>query len=127
MGTEVTVLAPAAHAGEATARARRLFEDWERRLSRFLPGSELSRLNAGAGRPVVVGELLHRVLATALATAVASSCAQAEVAAKVAFVLGRGAGAAFLRGKGLAGLLAGEAGEWWPVGAWSGWTVAAAC
>ena len=48
----------------------------------------------------------------------ASSCAQAEVAAKVAFVLGPTAGARFLRAKGLAGLLAGEAGRWWPVGAW---------
>ena len=295
MGTEVTVLARAGRVGEAAGRARRLFEDWERRLSRFRPDSELAQLNAHAGRPVPVGALLYRVLETALAaaratggvydptmahqlerlgydrsfeqlpassprreaagpgggwrtvgmdpaarlvtlpprvgvdlggiakgmavdaaterlrdaglgpvmvnaggdlrvhgrlpgggdwsiaidgrrgrlrvplaagalatsgvarrrwsqageprhhlldprtggpawtglwsvTAVAGSCAEAEVAAKVAFVLGRAAGAEFLGGRGLAGLFAGEGGEWWPAGAWPGWTVeAAAC
>lgn len=35
-------------------QARRRIEDYERRWSRFLPGSELSRLNAGTGR-------MHRV------------------------------------------------------------------
>jgi FAD:protein FMN transferase len=69
MGTEVTVLAPAGRAGEAAGRARRLFEDWERRLSRFRDDSELARLNAHAGRPVPVGELLYRVLETALRAA----------------------------------------------------------
>jgi thiamine biosynthesis lipoprotein len=294
MGTEVTVLAPAGRAGEAAGRARRLFEDWERRLSRFRDDSELARLNAHAGRPVPVGELLYRVLETALraawatggvydptmahqlerlgydrsfeqlpasspgrppagpgggwrevgmdpaarlvtlppgvgvdlggiakgmavdaaverlgaaglgpvlvnaggdlrvggrppgggdwwiaidgprgplrvplaagalatsgiarrrwsqagqrrhhlldprtgepawtglwsVTAVAGSCAQAEVAAKVAFVLGRDAGTGFLRGQGLAGLLAGEDGRWWPAGPWPAWTLEAAC
>src|SRR5512133_4108210 len=72
MGTEVAVLAPAGRAAEAAGRARRLFEDWERRLSRFRPDSELARLNAHAGRPVPVGELLYRVLETALAAAGAS-------------------------------------------------------
>jgi thiamine biosynthesis lipoprotein len=286
MGTEVTVVAPAARLGEVVERSRLLFADWEQRLSRFRSDSELARLNARAGEPVVVSELLYEVLASALraaratagvydptmlgqleqlgydrsfelvpervgqgrraprpgggwrrvrldpdrrsvtlpaevgvdlggiakgmavdaaagrlrdaglgpvmvnaggdlrvhgqpagaggwpisiagphdvvtvalakgalatsgiarrqwsqggvrrhhlldprtgepswtglwsATAVASSCAQAEVAAKVAFVLGPTAGARFLRAKGLAGLLAGEAGRWWPVGAW---------
>jgi FAD:protein FMN transferase len=293
MGTEVTVLAPAGHADEAAGRVRRLFEDWERRLSRFRPDSELTRLNAHAGRPVPVGALLYRVLDTALAaaratggvydptmgrqlarlgydrsfeqvparsprrepagpgggwrevrmdpaarlvtlppgvgvdlggiakgmavdaaverlgqagvgpvmvnaggdlrvggrppggdwwividgrrarlrvplaagalatsgiarrrwsqggerrhhlldprtgepartglwsvTAVAGSCAQAEVAAKVAFVLGRDPGAEFLRDQGLAGLFAGEDGRWWPAGTWPAWTVEAAC
>jgi thiamine biosynthesis lipoprotein len=295
MGTEVTLLAPAGRVDEAAGRARRLFEDWERRLSRFRPDSELARLNAHAGRPVPVGALLYQVLETALAaagatggvydptmahqlerlgydrsfeqlpassprreaagpgggwravgmdpaarlvtlpprvgvdlggiakgmavdaaterlrdaglapvmvnaggdlrvhgrlpgggdwsiaidgrrgrlrvplaagalatsgvarrrwsqggeprhhlldprtgepaltglwsvTAVAGSCAEAEVAAKVAFVLGRAAGAEFLGGRDLAGLFAGEGGEWWPAGAWPAWTVeAAAC
>jgi FAD:protein FMN transferase len=294
MGTEVTVLAPAAQVTEATGRARRLFDDWERHLSRFVPDSELARLNARAGRPVMVGKLLYQVLETALqaaratggvydptmarqlerlgydrsfepiparsprgrrvgpgggwrrvwlnpadrsvtlppgigvdlggiakgmavdaavqclrdaglgpmmvnaggdlrihgqppgggdwsiaiaggcgqlrvplaagalatsgiarrrwsqggmrrhhlldprtgepawtglwsVTAVASTCAQAEVAAKVAFVLGRHAGTEFLLARGLAGLFASEAGEWWPVGAWPTWTVEAAC
>jgi thiamine biosynthesis lipoprotein len=294
MGTEVTVLATTGRVDGAAGRARRLFEDWERRLSRFRPDSELARLNAHAGRPVPVGGLLYRVLETALAaaratggvydptmahqlarlgydrsfervparsprrepvgpgggwrqvrmdpaarlvtlppgvgvdlggiakgmavdaaverlgrgglgpvmvnaggdlrvggrppgggdwwividgrrgrlrvplaagalatsgvarrrwsqegerrhhlldprtgepartglwsvTAVAGSCAQAEVAAKVAFVLGRGPGTELLRGQGLAGLFAGEDGRWWPAGAWPAWTVAAAC
>ena len=294
MGTEVAVLAPAGRTAEAAGLARRLFEDWERRLSRFRPDSELALLNAHAGRPVPVGELLYRVLETALAaaratggvydptmahqlerlgydrsfervparsprrrpagpgggwrgvrmdpaarlvtlppgvgvdlggiakgmavdaavvrlgeaglgpvmvnaggdlrvhgrlpgggdwpividgprgqlrvplaagalatsgiarrrwsqggerrhhlldprtgepawtglwsvTAVAGSCAEAEVAAKVAFVLGRDAGAELLIGEGLAGLFAGEGGEWWPAGAWPAWTVEAAC
>ena len=69
MGTEVTVLAPGGRADEAAGRARRLFEDWERRLSRFRPDSELARLNAHAGRPVPVGGLLYQVLETALAAA----------------------------------------------------------
>jgi thiamine biosynthesis lipoprotein len=69
MGTEVAVLAPAGRAGEAAGRARRLFEDWERRLSRFRPDSELARLNAHPGRPVPVGELLYRVLEAALRAA----------------------------------------------------------
>jgi FAD:protein FMN transferase len=294
MGTEVTVLAPAGRAGEAAGRARRLFEDWERRLSRFRPDSELARLNAHPGRPVPVGELLYRVLEAALraaratggvydptmahqlarlgydrsfervpassprrapagpgggwrevrmdpaarlvtlppgvgvdlggiakgmavdaaverlsaaglgpvmvnaggdlrvqgrppgggdwwieidgprgrlrvplaagalatsgiarrrwsqagerrhhlldprtgepawtglwsVTAVAGSCAPAEVAAKVAFVLGRQPGTRFLDGQGLAGLFAGEDGRWWPAGAWPAWTLEAAC
>ena len=294
MGTEVAVLAPAGRAAEAAGRARRLFEDWERRLSRFRPDSELSRLNANPGRPVPVGQLLYRVLATALAaaratggvydptmahqlerlgydrsfervpaaalarpaagpgggwrqlrldpaarlvtlppgvgvdlggiakgmavdaavedlvaaglgpvmvnaggdlrvggrppgggdwwividgprgrlrvplaagalatsgtarrrwsqggeprhhlldprtgepawtglwsvTAVAGSCAEAEVAAKVAFVLGHDAGTELLGRLGLAGLFAGEDGHWWPAGAWPAWTLAAAC
>src|SRR5512133_1981826 len=69
MGTEVAVLAPAGRAGEAAGRVRRLFEDWERRLSRFRDDSELARLNAHAGRPVPVGELLYRVLDAALRAA----------------------------------------------------------
>jgi thiamine biosynthesis lipoprotein len=57
------------------------------------------------------------------ATVVAPSCAQAEVAAKVAFVLGPAAGAGFLHAKRLAGLLAGDSGGWRPVGPWPAWTV----
>ena len=45
----------------------------------------------------------------------------------MAFVLGRDAGSELLRGKGLAGLFAGEDGEWWPAGAWPAWTLEAAC
>jgi thiamine biosynthesis lipoprotein len=60
-------------------------------------------------------------------TAVAGSCAQAEVAAKAAFVLGRGPGTELLGEQGLAGLFAGEDGRWWPAGAWPAWTLEAAC
>ena len=60
-------------------------------------------------------------------TAVAGSCAQAEVAAKVAFVLGLEPGTRLLDGQGMAGLFAGEDGRWWPAGAWPAWTLEAAC
>lgn len=54
-------------------RARRLlrlvprwFAEWEARLSRFRPESELSQLNRSAGRPVAVSRTLWRVLQAAL-------------------------------------------------------------
>ena len=54
-------------------------------------------------------------------TVVATGCEQAEVAAKVAFILGSRQGAAFLRKHQIAGLLVREDGTWetvepWPVG-----------
>jgi thiamine biosynthesis lipoprotein len=48
----------------------------------------------------------------------AATCAQAEVAAKVACVLGLEAGAAFLRAHGLAGLLIHQSGAWQTTGGW---------
>ncbi|GAC1383308.1 MAG: hypothetical protein NVSMB33_11150 [Ktedonobacteraceae bacterium] len=53
-------------------------------------------------------------------TVVTALCEQAEVAAKVAFILGSRSGADFLRKRGLAGLLVREDGTWeetepWPV------------
>lgn len=42
------------------------FAAWEDCLSRFLPASELTRLNAAGGRPLPVSETLWRVLHTAL-------------------------------------------------------------
>jgi thiamine biosynthesis lipoprotein len=51
-------------------------------------------------------------------TAAAATCAQAEVAAKTAFILGPRAGAGFLAGKGLAGLLASDSGGWQAAGSW---------
>ena len=51
-------------------------------------------------------------------TAVAERCAQAEVAAKVAFVLGARAGAAFLERIGLAGVLVHEDGQLTTAGDW---------
>src|SRR5262245_48995638 len=46
MGTTVTVLAPPAHGLHAVEIVQALFDEWERALSRFLPESELSCLNA---------------------------------------------------------------------------------
>ena len=66
MGTTITVLAPTEGATRAAEATRALFDEWERALSRFLPESELSRLNARAGVPVAVSPLLWDVLTTAL-------------------------------------------------------------
>lgn len=48
----------------------------------------------------------------------AAHCAQAEVAAKVACVLGPSAGVDFLRAQGLPGLLLEESGAWRTTGGW---------
>lgn len=48
------------------------FEDWERTLSRFQPGSELSRFNRTAGEWVRVGETLWLVVLEAIAAAQAT-------------------------------------------------------
>lgn len=69
MGTTVTVLAPAAQITRAADIVRALFDEWERTLSRFLPESELSRLNAQTGTSVGVSPLLWSVLTTALQAA----------------------------------------------------------
>ena len=52
-------------------------------------------------------------------TVVADRCEQAEVAAKVAFILGSGPGADFLRKHHIAGLLVHEDGTWETVEPWS--------
>jgi len=64
MDTSVAVLLPESRRSEAGA-VETLFRDWEATFSRFDPDSELSRLNAAAGRPCVVSDLMFRVLATA--------------------------------------------------------------
>ncbi|MFI4927932.1 MAG: hypothetical protein ACHP7E_09635, partial [Burkholderiales bacterium] len=51
-------------------------------------------------------------------TLAADRCARAEVAAKVAFVLGAERGTAFLRQHGLAGLLVRARGAWVTVDPW---------
>jgi thiamine biosynthesis lipoprotein len=56
-------------AGEAGEQVQQLFQEWEQRLSRFRPDSELSWLNARPGRPVVVGDLLLEVVTAALRAA----------------------------------------------------------
>lgn len=68
MGTEVTVLLPAARRREASL-VEELFAHWEAVLTRFRPDSELSRLNASAGRRVPVGALLFEVIETAVRAA----------------------------------------------------------
>lgn len=68
MGTQVSVLS-SAERSDAPTLVQGLFEEWEGRLSRFRPDSELCRLNEAAGRPAVVSGLLADVLAAALAAA----------------------------------------------------------
>ena len=62
MGTTVSLLLPEAHLYAGTEVVRDLFAEWEQTLSRFLPESELSRLNKQAGTPVNVSPLLFHVL-----------------------------------------------------------------
>jgi FAD:protein FMN transferase len=69
MGTEISVLAPLERIEPAQKAVRALFGEWESALSRFRPESELSRLNALAGRPIAVSSLLYDVVASALAGA----------------------------------------------------------
>jgi len=71
MGTEIHVLVRVEDLPRASA-VRMLFAEWELALSRFIPESDLSRLNARAGSPVVVGELLFGVVREALDAAVAT-------------------------------------------------------
>ncbi len=69
MGTTITLLLPERKAEIGSKLVRGLFIEWELTLSRFLPESELSRLNLHTGEPVMVSELLYRVIAKALTAA----------------------------------------------------------
>src|SRR5450432_2814343 len=69
MGTTISLLLPEAQSQLGTQIVQDLFSLWEQTLSRFLPESELSRLNALSGKPVVVSDLLYAVLETALVSA----------------------------------------------------------
>jgi thiamine biosynthesis lipoprotein len=71
MGTEVHVLLSSERRDAITA-VRELFIEWEARLSRFLPESELSHLNARAGEAVVVSPLVFDVVAASIEAARAS-------------------------------------------------------
>ena len=73
MGTTISMLLPTDGAEAGVQIARDLFAEWEQVLSRFIPESELSRLNEQAGTPVAVSDLLYTVLATALTAAQASA------------------------------------------------------
>lgn len=72
MGTNISLLLPEQQSRQGTEIVRTLFAEWEETLSRFLPESELSRLNSHAGTATVVSELLYSVLATALTAAQAT-------------------------------------------------------
>ena len=54
MGTLAHVVVVGGDEARLTGDARRRLDDLDRRWSRFLPGSEVSRLNRRPGRPVVV-------------------------------------------------------------------------
>jgi FAD:protein FMN transferase len=69
MGTVISLLLPTEHLQRGEEIVRTLFTDWEQTLSRFLPESELSRLNRLAGTSVIVSELLFTVMCHALAAA----------------------------------------------------------
>lgn len=73
MGTSITLLLPASELKRGSQLMHTLFAEWEQTLSRFLPESELSRLNQRPETPVPVSELLYHVLATALNAAQASA------------------------------------------------------
>lgn len=72
MGTTISLLLPESFLKAGTSAVRALFSEWEQTLSRFLPESELSRLNRHAGEPVVVSDLLYTVLSSAIAAAQAT-------------------------------------------------------
>lgn len=73
MGTTISLLLPENQVEQGCQLVRELFADWEQTLSRFLPESELSRLNQQQTIPVPVSNLLYQVLATALTAAQASA------------------------------------------------------
>jgi len=68
MGCEIVVILPAARASRIETVSA-LFTQWDARLSRFRPQSDLCRLNAAAGRPTWVREPLLGVLRRALRAA----------------------------------------------------------
>lgn len=72
MGTTISLLLPASQAARGVQIVGSLFQEWEQTLSRFLPESELSQLNAHAGTAMAVSDLLYTVLATALSAAQAT-------------------------------------------------------
>lgn len=66
MGTEIAVRVEHETPWDLVGEVRALFDHWEAVLSRFIPDSELSRVNAAAGATVRVSPLFHRVLTQAL-------------------------------------------------------------
>lgn len=69
MGTDVSLMLWSDHeqrARNALAGVERFFVQMEQKLSRFLPGSELSQLNRAAGRPFAASPLLFDLVSLAL-------------------------------------------------------------
>ena len=71
MGTTLDVVVPASEV-DAGPVVKVLFDDWDRRFSRFRGDSELSRVNAGAGRPVQVSSEFMTVTRAAISAAQAT-------------------------------------------------------
>jgi thiamine biosynthesis lipoprotein len=69
MGTTISLLLPERQAAAGAQVVRALFAEWEQSLSRFLPESELARLNRRPGERVRVSATLYTVLRSALAAA----------------------------------------------------------
>jgi thiamine biosynthesis lipoprotein len=71
MGTQVSVIGPAGHHAfeAASARVRARFAEEELRFSRFRGDSELTHVNASAGRPTRVSRPFAEVVGIALAAA----------------------------------------------------------
>jgi len=69
MNTDVELIAPGESAERRLRRAERWLHAFEARFSRFLATSELSRLNASAGRPFPASPLLFRLVSLALTLA----------------------------------------------------------
>ncbi len=72
MGTTISLLLPQAQLSAGAEAVQQLFAEWEQTLSRFLPESELSRLNSRAGYSVASSPLLFMVLEKAIAAAQAT-------------------------------------------------------
>lgn len=75
MGTTISLLLPVHQAETGLALVLDLFEEWEQTLSRFLPDSELTRLNelAGTGLAMPVSNLFYKIMSTAIIAARASN------------------------------------------------------
>jgi thiamine biosynthesis lipoprotein len=70
MNASIHLVVPDGTQDQARDVAATLFAHWEEELSRFRPGSGLSRLNAAGGtRPIEVSPLLFRVVARAVEAA----------------------------------------------------------
>ena len=69
MGSEVHLVVPTGNVDDAALAVECLFSQWEGVLSRFRPESELSRLNARPGTPVMVGPILLAAVEAAIEAA----------------------------------------------------------